>query len=253
MGDDRAELERLRARAYGRDADIASDPGALERLQFLEGRNAVTAAPDARASEPPAPELPASEPSASEEPLAEPSASGSTLAAPGRWWRRAWPIAAVAVGGVIAGVVAAQLLAPQSVASTETGAVLADTVRADPGLEWPEIFGGGEDDVRVWSYRGLTMASTDMFVYSPGSDECLVLMESEDVEPYIGPNADDGSGGWTFDGMQFNGCTAGAFPATVQFVVGAEAPTELRARFSVGTAVQIVLDGEFLRVYEHSD
>ena len=252
MGDDRAELERLRARAYGRDADIASDPGALERLQFLEGRNAVTAAPDARASEPPAPELPASEPSASEEPLAEPSASGSTLAAPGRWWRRAWPIAAVAVGGVIAGVVAAQLLAPQSVASTETGAVLADTVRADPGLEWPEIFGGGEDDVRVWSYRGLTMASTDMFVYSPGSDECLVLMESEDVEPYIGPNADDGSGGWTFDGMQFNGCTAGAVPATVQFVVGAEAPTELRARFSVGTAVQIVLDGEFLRVYEHS-
>ena len=197
MGDDRAELDRLRARAYGRDADIAKDPGALERLRFLEGRNAVTAVgrvearrdhavidgvpllssstdgPDTRRSSLPAPtappdartsESPASEAQSSEEPLPEPPASGPTLAAPLRWWRRAWPIAAVAVGGVIAGVVGAHLLAPQPVASTETGAVLADTVRADPGLEWPEIFGGGEDDVRVWSYRGLTMASTDTFV-----------------------------------------------------------------------------------------
>ena len=31
------------------------------------------------------------------------------------------------------------------------------------------------------------------------------------------------------------------------------APSELRARFSVGTAVQIVMDGDLLRVYEHSD
>jgi hypothetical protein len=44
-------------------------------------------------------------------------------------------------------------------------------------------------------------------------------------------------------------CGAGSFPAEAVFIVGRQAPSELRDRFPVGTAMQFVLDGEQVHIY----
>ncbi|MDJ1113341.1 hypothetical protein [Microbacterium dauci] len=277
MGDETAELERLRARAYGRDADIAVDPAALARLRYLEGAQAgavVTAPP-----KPPSPveappvggvidEVPgASERAAAavestDDPAPSASAAGEfraevfeRAASTPLWRRRGVLVAAAAVAGMLVGALGMQVFAPAPAVSVETGAVLADTVRADPSLEWPAIFGPSDDEHRVWSYRGLTiMTSTALrYIGSANSEsDCLMALESAALEPYLGPDADDGSSGYSIDGMQLTGCAAGAFPATLQFIVDQNAPSALRARFADGTAVQIVLQGDDLRVFEHT-
>jgi hypothetical protein len=270
MGDETTELERLRVRAYGRDADIGMDPAALERLRFLEGRNALTpvdpvdvARDDAVIDGVPTdlqgegavhPEPPAQTASETFDDGAATGAAASAASAP-RPRRRAVEMSIVAVAGVVVGALAVHFLAPAQDVSTVTGAVLADTVRVDPSLEWPAIFGPVEDEQRSWSYRGLTMMVTPMFSRgsSSSSDDCFVVVDSAALAPYVGEDADDGGTGFSLDGMLLSACAAGAFPATVQFVVDDDSPTALRGRFSEGTSLQMVMEGDLLRVFEHAD
>lgn len=119
---ERAELEGLRRRAYGADADIDTDPDALARLIDLEDRvrRAAEATPrtdDERVdAAPPAPPTPgaatpaspvATDPPGSGEPRAVvlPTASEARSAAPRRG--RVALIGALALGMVTAGAIAA--------------------------------------------------------------------------------------------------------------------------------------------------
>ncbi|PPH61799.1 spermidine/putrescine ABC transporter permease, partial [Rathayibacter sp. AY1D7] len=50
------------------------------------------------------------------------------------------------------------------------------------------------------------------------------------------------------DGLFFQGCTAGAFPAVAQFTVTSAAPEALRERFPIGTSLRFALEGDEIRV-----
>ena len=84
--DDERELRELRARAYGRDADLFDDPVGLARLAELENRRAAQATAariDGEAASRAEAEVP---PDAALPPDAAPSATGRPSAASG--WRR---------------------------------------------------------------------------------------------------------------------------------------------------------------------
>ncbi|WP_374316016.1 hypothetical protein [Microbacterium sp.] len=127
----RAELDRLRVRAYGPDDDIWGDPAAVRRLVELEAevveargdrgaeasaRPAPEAAPGSR---PPAVELPPAEPPAAESSAEQPPAPGESalpvLATPASQ-PAAEPIALAGIGGAlilaIGGFVLARALLP---------------------------------------------------------------------------------------------------------------------------------------------
>lgn len=115
------ELEQLRRRAYGPDADIALDPVAQQRLSELEDLARTPATPATPAAEPDAPEpMPLARAEASAPPstdaaervrsgpvepepeAAETDAAPATSSRDRPWWRRIplWAVAAVAGIGV---------------------------------------------------------------------------------------------------------------------------------------------------------
>ena len=53
----------------------------------------------------------------------------------------------------------------------------------------------------------------------------------------------------SYSGRSANGCGAGPFPASAQFIVGGQSPDELRARYPDGTALSFVLDGDVVGVF----
>lgn len=138
------ELDDLRKRAYGPDADILRDPDALRRLHELEAQVRAdepaptfsAAAPAQTAPQDPASAAAAEPPTAMPHP-ASPAPTGETPAIrgaspPRRWWRRVpvwgW-VAAVGVAGVIVGVASSASLTPRA------DTTLAPIGHMQPGLE----------------------------------------------------------------------------------------------------------------------
>jgi hypothetical protein len=156
---ERAELDRLRRRAYGADADIDTDPAALARLVDLEERvrrtfEAPSAADDERGdAAPPAPPTPASmlpastavvAPPVSEEPTATvlPAPSEAPPSAPRRG--KVALIGALALGVVTVGAIAANTeeaagpaASPPAVAVPAAFGALPDGIRGSVLLEIP--------------------------------------------------------------------------------------------------------------------
>ncbi len=171
------ELADLRQRAYGPDADIQRDPDALRRLhelEELERAPAMAGAEPARRSRTPvrrpsdsgdtdAPHAPAAPQTARS--LVEPDAEAVR---PARW--RAWPIWAVAMACIIAGVLigaGALLLWPRTAADAGADLTLhqaADRPARAPGFVQDLDYWGVErgsvvaydafDSMRVWTARG---------------------------------------------------------------------------------------------------
>lgn len=247
------ELRRLRARAYGPNADIADDPVALARLDELETARRTTATPaDAVGEKPPvetvegdAPPraLPFDEPSNETTPAdADPAplpAGERPVPAPARGWR-GWSRRRTAVVGAIALVVvvvvavgATAFVVRRSGYSAPVDAVLAPT----PGREMPSIFGMANEDTVVYAdFAGFTPASGELAWNSSVPTQCLMIVEAEHIESAT-PNS--------FSGAVHSGCGAGPFPATISLVVGPESPPAMREIYPEGTAVQFVLeDGE---------
>jgi hypothetical protein len=160
---------------------------------------------------------------------AEVVAAGTAPARP--WWRRI-PVlwAASVVAGVLVGVGLTVL-----VQSMEAGRV--GVLQVDPEAEWPEdVWAGETDDSRAFeTFYGLTVLSQPQLT-GDGTQRpvpCLIVFNGVGRNPsYLGGS-----------------CGAGEFPAQASFVVGRQAPSELRDRFPVGTALQFVLDGEQVHVY----
>lgn len=278
--DDLAELRMLRARAYGPSADIHGDVAALQRLSELE---AVAHAP-ASGNEPasagrPGPASPTAPAGHSDRPAPFEQATGPshpgpppplppdlrpallsepvvTLAgeeaaasftrprvAPRRWqlsrgFAVLWLVSLVAVAAVAAGAAfAATWIAPVSRAAG-AGAHQIATLDPDPDFAWPA---GVTDpgDAAGFVFHGVSILSGGAAFFGiPDGDTCLFAYTTDAL-------GDDGS----VRGPTHRGCSAGAFPAAVQFRVDETMPDELRGVVGDGTALQFVFDGGRLGVF----
>ncbi|MFE5408368.1 hypothetical protein [Microbacterium sp. NPDC056569] len=162
----------------------------------------------------------------------DPDTSEVADTAPARpWWRRL-PVlwAASLIAAMMVG--AALTLLVQSMEAGKVG-----VLQVDPDAEWPrDVWGGPTEDSRAFeSFYGLSVLSQPQLT-GDGSQApvpCLIVFSGVGDNPsYLGGS-----------------CGAGSFPAEAALVVGTRAPSELRDRFSVGTALQFVLDGEQVHVY----
>lgn len=252
-----AELHTLRARAYGRDADIDSDPEAQRRLSELEAARAAESAPTP-ASEPPAvasvpsetaPAVPARAP--------EPSANaavpiGVPAAVSEAETRRAARSRAVTMGLTWAGSLAAVAALAVSI-----------TAAASVGSAWPVSSASGQDVFRAATLRAMPdVAAPDPFqlggggvMFEPFEDlvvfesrfpdeaktRCLMLAD----ETAVNGRDDEGF----VSGYLMQGCGAGAFPAVLSIVVDAQLPAGVRERYPVGSSLQFVLEADLVSVY----
>lgn len=254
MDDDvRHELRRLRARAYGPDADIVGDPAAVARLAELEGLER-----EERLPEPPAAPAPVATPPASrlesvasisdDDPTDESDDDGDGDAERERrplvrsrrsLW--AWAISLAAVTALASAATALSLNVvpvPSSVGAPQVG-----TLEPDPDAEPPSIFGQRTGADRAFrDFYGVTafvgFAQVDA---TENRSPCVYLLPTAEVSR---GEAQGISGDFVY-----GGCGAGIFPATVEFVVAEGMPDAFVERFPIGTSVQFVFDGENVGVY----
>ncbi|QLD12111.1 hypothetical protein [Microbacterium oleivorans] len=244
-----AELRALRARAYAPGGDIADDPAALARLSELEARRRerparVTAA---RADAAPAVEAVsvAAEPhdAAADVPAADEDAVVATAAgfdaAPPRRARGLrtalmWGGSLVAVAVLAAGVTlfATARTAFTATALPEDAAVTHLTTLLPTGGEQPPFLRDyGADQARTFeSFFGLETYQVSV-PWIDADEACILLMSGAQAEAAS-------NSGWSSFGQ---GCSAGAFPASLSFVVTGEYPDEFREHFPDGSALQFVL------------
>ncbi|MBW9121657.1 hypothetical protein JNB63_16280 [Microbacterium trichothecenolyticum] len=211
------------------DAAAAADPTAPDR----DGRESPAPTPpgagstdaDAGGTDP------ADSGSGAGDEVVDSDAEDAAVATARPWWRRL-PVlwAASVVAAVLAGVALTLL-----VQSMEAGRV--GVLHIDPDAEWPEDVWAGEteDSFAFETFYGLTVLSQPQVTGdgTQGPVPCLIVFSGVGDNPsYLGGS-----------------CGAGSFPAEAVFIVGRQAPSELRDRFPVGTAMQFVLDGEQVHVY----
>lgn len=249
MDDDvRHELRRLRARAYGPDADIADDPTASARLLALEElerreRSApgTTPAPDVR------PEPVAS--AVDDEDVSSADAEDADDETPRehrplvRSRRQLWGWAiSLAVVTALASATTALTVSFVPVSSS-VGAPQVGTLESDPDTETPAIFGQRTGAERAFKdFYGVTafvgFAQVDA---TDNRSPCVYLLETSEVSLR-------GARGVSGD-FVYGGCGAGVFPATVEFVVAEGMPDAFVEQFPIGTSVQFVFDGENVGVF----
>jgi hypothetical protein len=233
------ELQALRQRAYGPNADIHLDQRAIQRLRELED--------GIRAYEPVAP---AESPVATAEGL-EPHSRPVEQAVPiehaprrsvMEWLRPLWSVRrsnVLIVLGVIAvgAFFAVALIVVQRVQTDplQVGAIQVARLSVDSAYNLPAFFVGANStqDSKVEGFQEFHGLRT-VFVPDPGNGDCLQVYPSTDI---TNPKAN------TFSGQLFQGCAAGAFPAIVQLKVDATGlPSDLRSAFPNSAALQFVYD-----------
>ncbi|MBW9121201.1 hypothetical protein JNB63_13965 [Microbacterium trichothecenolyticum] len=257
-----AELRTLRARAYGPSADIDQDPAAVQRLHELEARRGAPHAETALPSDPPEPthepapvsaEVTVPEPLSGDDPLALaetglPAESGDhEPARPPKLHllssRNAalWGLSVIAAASLAAGLTYS--LTAVTPIDASSGATQIDTLEPDPFIEVPSgWFGAGPSSI-AFEYYGLTLFESTGGYTGVGTD-CFALVDSEQL-----PEPDADMNTWSISGIMYNGCRAGSFPATIQFVVDSSAPQQLRDRFPADSALQFVFDGTRIGVF----
>lgn len=251
---DAQELAALRARAYGPRADLDADPAGLARLRELEAAARVAAGggePTGTASDTAEADVPSDPVSATDEHTqpeapAEPEALAVVPALrPPRpvslTWFIAWAASIVAVALIVGGTVFA--LASIRPVSPHTGAFQVATL--DEPVTDDELRNSWfptTNDGLIYRFHGLTVGVTGAAqIYgraAEATERCLFV-------GMVGGNDEQYSSGWS-------GCAAGSFPAVVAFVVGPDAPRELRESYPPGTALQFVLDGVRVGVFQGS-
>lgn len=241
------ELRRLRARAYGPDADISTDPGALQRLAELEEQQRrEMPRPLVRAQEIEAAEIVAAEPDDAPVPEAVADAEADEdLPRRGRpirsrrvFWLWGVSLALVAALSSALTVVSVAILPVQ----TSAGVPQVATLKPEAGRAIPGIFGPASSDGRAYpDFYGMS-AFVAYAQFGPDGERnpCIFLTPTATIDELD-------SGGYS--GFSQAGCGAGAFPATMQFVVNSTVPDTFVARFPLGTSVQFVFDGENLGVF----
>lgn len=244
----RGELERLRARAYGPGADLADDPDAAARLQHLEDIERRHRADSAQipVAEDPLPVLEEGAAEGDEIELEERPARPPVVRRLRTLWLWAASLAAVAAVASAASI-AATTFAP--VART-AGIAQVGTLQPDPAADTEAVTTMGFDSTGILAfadYYGLTAYAGSTQIDSTGNTaDCLLLVDTADVAGMGDDNSFRG-------GFRYGACGAGAFPATVEFVVTPELPDGFRQRFPVGSSVQFVRDGERVGVFSDAE
>ncbi|WP_022880154.1 hypothetical protein [Microbacterium sp. B19] len=242
------ELRRLRARAYGPDADIAADPGALQRLAELEEQQRrelvrpvapatevveATEFVEAVPEDPPVPEA-----DADAEAEEEPPRRGRPIRSRRVFWLWGISLALVAALSSALTVVSVSILPVQ----TSAGVPQIATLKPEDGRSIPGIFGPASSDGRAYpDFYGMS-AFVAYAQFGPDGERnpCIFLTPTATIDEL------DAGG---YSGFSQAGCGAGAFPATLQFVVNSTVPDAFVERFPRGSSVQFVFDGENLGVF----
>lgn len=236
----RQELEELRVRAYGPAADIHTDPDALARLHELEQRGAPIIETPVVEDPPPIDDTDTA-PAEVDEAVSAPETEPANAPSPWRVSRRIgviWVASIVAVAGVT------YAFASISPVSPATGARQVATLEPDPAFEMPAYFGGSQEATGFDDFYGLTAfdGGEGFFGYGP-HQRCFAVAMTSDLDP-----ESDG-----INGPIFSGCSAGAFPATIQLAVDGSMPEALREQFPEGSAIQFVLDGDRVGVFSDAN
>lgn len=242
-----AELRALQARAYGRDADIERDPVALKRLAALESRGFEIVDRDAEdvlaelRTLDPEPEVERAR--SSQAPTSAPASDDSDETPSVSRLDRRRPFASalrtswVAVGVACLATAAVTIGAVAWTQGTADPRVVA-TIGIDESGEWPAALGERQDGSAVFEdYLGITFVRNPQWTASDRSGEDCLLATRADLLA----SSD------SFGGFQV-GCSAGAFPAVVQFTVDSNAPDALQAEHPAGTALQFTLRGDAVEV-----
>ncbi len=234
----REELARLRARAYGPDADIDADPGAWARLRELEERERVGPALVDTAPTGGRDEVAASVDSEEEDEEDPPERRPLVRSKRGVW---AWAVSLAVVTALASAATAVGLALVPVTGSADATQV--DTLEPDPGADTPPVFGERTGAERAFrDYYGVTAfvgyAQVDA---TENRSPCIYLLDTDEV-------ADDDVRGLRGN-FVYGGCGAGVFPATVEFVVADGMPPQFVERFPIGTSVQFVFDGENVGVF----
>lgn len=247
-GDD-AELQALRARAYGASADIRDDPDAVRRLADLERRarpsdagvptvdsdDQPLEAPDG--TEAAAPPIPGPGPA--------PAEPGASTAAPARGRRPRRSFLLVWLASILATAVlavGATLLVVDTTRAGEErasdGAHRIALLDVDPGFVPAASILGGDTRGFV-PFEGMTAISTTAGLGADDGVPCLLVIATDDYDPSAG----------TIEGTIYSGCRAKEFPASAQFVINAASPEPLQERFGVGRGIRFVLEDGRVGVY----
>ena len=231
-------------RAYGPDADIHLDPDALERLRELEGEE--------REQQPPVVEGipdPTSDPTSGPVPKLVTAIEDGTEPPARNWSAPSWRIrrstlllvlGVAFIGAIVA--VSPTLVERVQTDPLRTGANQVARLSAAPEYEVPSIFSGPRTSTFSTSegfqlFYGLRVVHARYGAFASGpDDDCLILYVDADISD---PDSK------SFSGPAFNGCSAGGFPATVQFVMTREGlPDELTTAFPGSPALQFVYDSD---------
>jgi len=258
VGSSDNELEELRRRAYGRQADIHLDPDALDRLRELEGEQARTPAVEADAVDMTAVE--AAAPIVNEQDAAEAEAEAdvdtasvrdvhptrnarNVLRACLRWVsslrRSTVVILLIAVAFVVAVAVVLTLVQRVQTNPLQAGASQVARLQVDPGYRIPDVFGGsGSGELKAKAYQNfhglrVIVISGKQISQGPTEDCVSVYPESDITDPTSS----------SFQGQFFSACSAGKFPAIVQFDLRVQTlPVAIRDAVAPSTSLQFVYD-----------
>lgn len=272
------ELRELRARAYGRDADIAMDAAAVLRLQELEAARIASAVPWTSA-------VPSSAPDTASAPPLAPAAATGTRATGTRSTdsvdllraleravndeadehdaavdaarhaeqvarrRTTWWATSVMGAAAVAAVVTFTLSSTPAV-SASSGAPQVETLRlTDASDIIPEGWFGADGESVAADFYGFTVFAVTNWgdARDANADEptCIAVVKTAEIPPREGFDPND----WGYGGDFYSACGIGVFPATVQLPIGSGAPEELAARYPSAEALQFVLDGDRVGVF----
>ncbi|MBA8817389.1 hypothetical protein FHX48_002488 [Microbacterium halimionae] len=230
------ELAALRERAYGREADIASDPLALSRLRELEGAISEGAMSDSPIRREGLPIVDASHgrEAGTSEPVPVAEADETDVDDPvvakgvGKRLLWAWAVSLVAVA-VAASVITAAL--------TSGEATPYATLSILPAAEVPAsaLQGLNESDaVRYTDFYGVILAS-GVSDFSRGEDRmCLIVLTD---------------GAATSGEGTYGACAAPGLNPVLDYVVDGFSSEQLRAVFASGTPLRFALNGDRIDVY----
>ncbi|MFK4762806.1 hypothetical protein ACI3KS_17905 [Microbacterium sp. ZW T5_45] len=280
------ELRALRARAYGRDADL--DPAAAARLRELEAMRvrARADAADARGTTGPDPHetndpdagaraalldaLESLDPGASlalrnVEERADDGATdagGTTDAAdrsagndpdathPASGIRRrhvALWIASLMATAVAASAVTWGIAEITPVATSSGAPQIATLEPISESGSYSQMFGGGEDSP-VFEFFGLSLFRGVGAGWNGNPDAGDVCLHALATDD-LPPTEEIDSGSWGLDGPMYSGCGAGSFPASLTVSLDDQLPDQLRTEFPDATAIQFVVDGDRVGVF----
>ncbi|WP_448719207.1 hypothetical protein [Microbacterium natoriense] len=214
------ELTRLRARAYGREADIQADPDALRRLEELENATG-------EASSPGEPQTPSTE----EEPAA--NAQHDAEPVPSRGYPSRFRLSRRTLGGVwISSVVLAGIgggVLGAAVAEHDPSVIAVLSEAKEQGVPTDPALADFPDPIRFQDYLGLHVI---VYTMTPSDDsvaqDCIAVGDSA--------------------GGARGGCLPEALDAIAVIEVNASSPQVLRESHPVGSIIQFTHVGDHIEV-----